>query len=49
MRSPEVDKDVLKEFDRFLGRDFSDSFWFDPLGELVDCDKQMGEAAIGAF
>ena len=39
--------DICEEQHRLFGLDPCNGSDFDPLGELVDCDKQVGEAPGG--
>jgi hypothetical protein len=41
--------DVSEEKHSLLGPDVGDGAGLDPLGEFVDCDKQVGEAAGRPF
>ena len=49
VRNAEPVDDVKKEFDRLFRADVGDGLGLYPLGELVDCYKQVSEAAQVLF
>jgi hypothetical protein len=46
---PKAMDDVSEEEHSLLGPDAGDGAGLDPLGEFVDCDEQVGEAASRPF
>jgi hypothetical protein len=46
---PKAMNNVGEELHSLLGPDAGDRVGLDPLGELVNCDKQVGEAASRSF
>ena len=49
VRNTEMVDDVEEEFDRLFQADVGDGLGLYPLGELVDCYEQVGEAAQALF
>ena len=47
VRNPEPIDDIGEEYHRLLRLDLIDWTSLDPLGELIDCYQQMGEAPEG--
>jgi hypothetical protein len=44
IRDPKTEDDVLDEIHDLLQADFSQKFHLNPLSELIDRDKQVGQA-----
>ena len=47
--NPEAIYDRLNEIDCCSGSRTCDGYWFNPLGELVDCYQEMCVSSLGGF